>query len=236
MGGWSGERVPVFGWGAVMVNAERGTQDAKQQGGVDRRTIALIRVALAIAIGDEAKARERMIAARAAGVPDPWIDEILLQSFLNVGYPLALMAFGVWRAVAGPVKDAGEPVAHGLWEDWTRRGAETCGAVYGRTFHKLMQNLRGLHPALEALVLVDAYGKVIGRPGLDLRRRELCTLAAVATLTTPKQLHAHLRGALNTHSTKEDVDAVLALVEQDIDAARALKVWEVWADVRGRNL
>ena len=219
-----------------MVNVERGTQDAEPQGGVDRRTIALIRVALAIAIGDEAKARERMIAARAVGVPDQWIDEILLQSFLNVGYPLALMAFGVWRAVAGPVKDAGEPVAHGLWEDWTRRGAATCGAVYGRTFHKLMQNLRGLHPALEALVLVDAYGKVIGRPGLDLRRRELCTLAAVATLTTPKQLHAHLRGALNTHSTKEDVDAVLALVEQDIDAARALKVWEVWADVRGRNL
>ena len=99
-----------------------------------------------------------------------------------------------------------------------------------------MQNLKGLHPALEALVLVDAYGKVIGRPGLDLRRRELCTLAAVGTLTTPKQLHAHLRGALNTGSTKEDVDAVLAIVEQDLAPDRALKVWEIWADVRGRNL
>ena len=209
---------------------------AEQGAGIEPRTIALIRVALAIAIGDEVKARDRMIAARAAGVPDQWIDEILLQSFLNVGYPLALMAFGVWRAVAGPVKDGGEPIAHGLWEDWTRRGAETCGAVYGRTFHKLMQNLKGLHPALEALVLVDAYGKVIGRPGLDLRRRELCTLAAVATLTTPKQLHAHLRGAINTGSTREDVDAVLAVVEQDLPADRALKVWEIWADVRGRNL
>ena len=224
------------GQGAVIVNAERGTRNAEQDRGLDPKTIALIRVALAIALGDEAKARQRMIAARAAGVPDAWIDEILLQSFLNVGYPLALMAFAVWREVAGPVQDPGEPVAHGMWEEWTRRGAETCGAVYGRTFHKLMQNLKGLHPALEALVLVDAYGKVIGRPGLDLRRRELCTLAAVATLTTPKQLHAHLRGALNTGSTKEDVDAVLAVVEQDIDAARALKVWEVWADVRGRNL
>jgi len=218
------------------VKPERGAGSGEQETGLDQRTIVLLRVALAIAIGDETKARDRMIAARAAGVPDQWIDEILLQSFLNVGYPLALMAFGVWRAVAGPVKDAGEPIAHGLWEDWTRRGAETCGAVYGRTFHKLMQNLKGLHPALEALVLVDAYGKVIGRPGLDLRRRELCTLAAVATLTTPKQLHAHLRGALNTGSTKEDVDAVLAIVEQDIPAGRALKVWEVWADVRGRNL
>lgn len=211
-------------------------RNAEQDRGLDPKTVALLRVALAIAIGDETKARDRMIAARAGGVPDQWIDEILLQSFLNVGYPLALMAFGVWRAVAGPVKDAGEPIAHGLWEDWTRRGAETCGAVYGRTFHKLMQNLKGLHPALEALVLVDAYGKVIGRPGLDLRRRELCTLAAVATLTTPKQLHAHLRGAINTGSTKEDVDAVLAIVEQDLAPDRALKVWEIWADVRGRNL
>src|SRR5260370_31163153 len=175
MGGWSGERVRVFGWGAVMVNAERGARNAEPQGGVDRRTIALIRVALAIAIGDEAKARERMIAARAAGVPDQWIDEILLQSFLNVGYPLALMAFGVWRAVAGPVKDAGEPVAHGLWEDWTRRGAATCAAGDGRTCHKVMQNLQGLHPALEALVLVDAYGTGIGRPGVGRGRRALCT-------------------------------------------------------------
>jgi 4-carboxymuconolactone decarboxylase len=219
-----------------MVSGDRGQGTGDGAHGLDARTVLLVRVALAIAIGDETKARERMIAARAAAVPDQWIDEILLQSFLNVGYPLALMAFGVWRAVAGPVTDPGEPLAHGMWEDWTTRGAATCGAVYGRTFHKLMQNVKGLHPALEALVLVDAYGKVIGRPGLDLRRRELCTLAAVATLTTPKQLHAHLRGALNTGSSREDVDAVLALVEQDIDAARALKVWEVWADVRGRNL
>src|ERR1041384_2975205 len=104
------------------MKAEQGAGSGERETGIDPRTIALIRVALAIAIGDEAKARDRMIAARAAGVPDQWIDEILLQSFLNVGYPLALMAFGVWRAVAGPVKEAGEPIAHGLWEDWTRRG------------------------------------------------------------------------------------------------------------------
>src|SRR5260370_2054136 len=102
MGGWCSEKVPVFGRGAVMVNAERGTRNAEQQGGLDHRTIALIRVALAIAIGDEAKARERMIAARAAGVPAQSIGEILLQSLLDVGYPLALIAVRVMRAVARP--------------------------------------------------------------------------------------------------------------------------------------
>jgi len=108
--------------------------------------------------------------------------------------------------------------------------------VYGRTYHKLLLNLRSLHPALEALVVVDAYGKLIGRDGLDLKRRELCTLAEIAVLDTPRQLHAHLRGALNTGWTPAEVDDVLALVEQDIGAERALRVWELWAEVRERKL
>ncbi|MGH7568070.1 MAG: carboxymuconolactone decarboxylase family protein [Gemmatimonadales bacterium] len=203
---------------------------------LDLRTSALVQVATAIAQGNEAALRDRLRAARGAGVPPGWIEELLLQSLLNVGYPLTLAAFAVWRDVAGPVQDAGEAVRHAEWEAWRQRGEQACAAVYGRTYHKLLVNLRGLHPALEALVVVDAYGKLLGRPGLDPKRRELCTLAAIAMLDAPKQLHAHLRGALNTGSSREEVDAVLALVEADAGAERALRVWEIWADVRGRNL
>jgi 4-carboxymuconolactone decarboxylase len=177
-----------------------------------------------------------MIAARAADVPAGWVEELLLQSFLNVGYPLALVAFGVWREVAGPPKETGEPIAHPEWARWTERGVKACAEVYGRTYHKLLVNLRALHPAIEPLVVVDAYGKILSRPGLDTKRRELCTLAAIAMLRADRQLHAHMRGALNTGSTREEVDAVLALVEPDLDPARALRVWELWADVRQRNL
>ncbi len=129
-------------------------------GSLDAPTLALVRIAAATATGDEAKLRERMIAARAAEVPPLWVEELLLQSFLNVGYPLALVAFGVWRSVAGPPKETGESIAHPDWERWTTRGAQACGEVYGRTFHKLMLNLRALHPAIEPLVVVDAYGKM----------------------------------------------------------------------------
>ena len=52
----------------------------------------------------------------------------------------------------------------------------------------------------------------------------------------PKQLHAHLRGALNTGSSREEVDAVLAVVEMDLTKERALTLWEMWSDVRERNL
>ena len=203
---------------------------------IDEKTLALVRIAVSTATGDEESLRKRMIAARASDVPVLWIEELLLQSFLNVGYPLALVAFGVWRSVSGGPPEPSEPIAHPDWERWTERGVEACSEVYGRTFHKLMLNLRNLHPAIEPLVVVDAYGKILGRPGLDSRRRELCTLAAIAMQNAPRQLHAHLRGALNTGSTREDVDEIIALVEADLSKDRALKLWEMWADVRERSL
>jgi 4-carboxymuconolactone decarboxylase len=204
--------------------------------GLDLRTRALVHAAVAVASGDTVALRERFIAARAAQVSSRWVDELLLQSLLNVGYALGLQAFGVWRELSPASAEMGEPVAHEAWRDWAERGARVCRDVYGRTYHKLLVNLRALHPALEALVVVDAYGKLIGRDGLDLKRRELCTLAEIAVLDTPRQLHAHLRGALNSGATAEEVDDVLALVERDIGGAQAKRTWELWADVRGRTL
>lgn len=201
---------------------------------LDGLSRALVRVAAAVASGNRDALRERLLVARSVGAQGE-IDELLLQSMLNVGYALSLQAFGVWREIE-PTVSAGEDLAHDHWSEWATRGREVCEHVYGRTFHKLLVNLRGLHPALESLVLIDAYGKLIGRSGLDLKRRELCTLAEIAVLDTPRQLHAHLRGALNTGATPEEVDEVLALVEEDVDAAHALRVWELWADVRARKL
>ncbi len=202
--------------------------------GLDAPTRSLVHVAVAVATGDTAALKQRLLAARALQVPERWVDELLLQSLLNVGYALGLQAFGVWREVS-PSPAPAEGLSHDAWREWVERGARVCGAVYGRTYHKLLLNLRALHPTLEGLVLVDAYGKLIGRDGLDLKRRELCTLAEIAVLDTPRQLHAHLRGALNTGSTAEEVDEVLALVEQDVGAAQALRLWELWADVRDKN-
>lgn len=203
---------------------------------LDQRTIVLVRLASAIAKGGEPLLRDRMRAARGAEVPAIWVEELLLQSMLNVGYPLALAAFAVWREVSGAPRNSGEPVDHAGWAFWEKRGEDACQLVYGRTYHKLLLHLRSLHPALEPLVIVDAYGKVLGRPGLDPKRRELCTIAAIAMVDAPKQLGAHFRGARNTGASKEEIDAVLAIVETDLPADRALKVWEQWAGMREREL
>ncbi|HVH68554.1 MAG TPA: carboxymuconolactone decarboxylase family protein [Gemmatimonadales bacterium] len=208
---------------------------------LDGQTAALVRVAAAVATGRRPELEARLRAARDAGVPALWIEELLLQSMLVVGYPLALVAFGAWRGVNGsapaPTPERGaEELAHADWQSWAARGEAVCRAVYGRAFHKLVVNLRVLHPALEDLVLVDAYGKVIGRPGLDLKRRELCTVAATAMLGTGEQLHSHLRGALNTGARGLEVEEVLKLVDADLDPEMRRTAWEQWEDVKRRKL
>src|SRR5438067_9927482 len=206
---------------------------------LDPRTAAVGRVAAAGATGKVPELDARLAAAREARVPGLWIEELLLQSMLVVGYPLALVAFGAWRGVGGPAPvegDGAEDLAHADWESWAARGAAVCRAVYGRAYHKLLVNLRALHPALEDLVLVDAYGKVIGRPGLDLKRRELATVAAIAVLGTAQQLHSHLRGALNTGASAEEVEAVLELVGPDLEPEYLSRAQEQWADVKDRRL
>ena len=205
---------------------------------LDAPTAALVRVAAAVARGNVPELKARFAAARDARVPGLWIEEVLLQSMLVVGYPLALVAFAAWRGVGGPVPegDGAEDLAHADWQSWAARGEAVCREVYGRAYHKLLVNLRALHPALEDLVLVDAYGKVIGRPGLDLKRRELCTVATIAVLGTAEQLHSHLRGALNTGASGAEMEAVLTLIEGDLDAAQRRIADEQWRDVKRRKL
>src|SRR5256886_11164534 len=185
MGGWSSKRMGDPAGGTS--NMSHGASRSGGAGPLDPATVALVRWAAAVAGGEGPELPQRLAAAQGAGVPPLWIDELLLQSMLVVGYPLALVAFGVWREVGGAAaaaRPAAEPLAHVDWQAWADRGVAVCRAVYGRAYHKLLVNLRALHPALEDLVLVDAYGKVIGRPGLDLKRRGPATVAARPRLGT----------------------------------------------------
>jgi len=138
------------------------------------------------------------------------VEEIILQSYLFAGFPRALNAARAWRSVSGraaPAEDVEASV-----EDldlWRERGEETCEIVYGDSYEKLRQNIRDLHPALDEWMIVDGYGKVLSRPGVDLRTRELCVVAACAVSGQQRQLHSHLHGAINAGSSAGELAAVL---------------------------
>jgi 4-carboxymuconolactone decarboxylase len=161
---------------------------------LDDHTIALTRLAAQIAGGDEPAVRGAFALAHAQSVPPRWIEELVLQSYLFSGFPRALNAAREWRRLypdAPPTDEAGDP------EQWRIQGEATCARVYGAMYEKLRHNIDELHPALDRWMIVEGYGKVLSRPGLDLPRRELCIVAACAASGQDRQLHSHLHGALN---------------------------------------
>src|SRR5439155_22801235 len=93
MEAWSNERMGERGAGSATMRPGVSARDAK--------TLALVRAAAALAEGHITELGQRFREARPAGVPDPWVEELLLQSLLLVGYPLALVGLGVWREVTG---------------------------------------------------------------------------------------------------------------------------------------
>lgn len=185
---------------------------------------ALVRVSAALASGDR-DALEAALGEAAERASPRELEEALLQSYLFLGYPATLEAFALWRRRPG-APPAGEAEEDG--EGWAERGERVCRAVYGSQYGALRRNVRRLHPDLERWMVAEGYGKVLGRPGLDLRRRELCILSILAVLGAERPLHSHLRGALRAGAPPAAVAGALeeALAFADGEAAaRARRVW-----------
>jgi 4-carboxymuconolactone decarboxylase len=204
-----------------------------QEDPLDPETLSLVRFAAAIAQGDEPVLKEGLASLREARVPTPWVEELLLQSLLMVGYPRTLIAFRAWRKAGSAGNPGSDPDQdYARWSEWVRRGEATCRVVYGENYEKLRENIRSLHPALDAWMIAEGYGRTLARPGLDLVRRELCVVAQVAVLDAPRQLHSHLRGALNAGATLPQVEAVLSAVNPLLGLEHWKRVKHLWEKVR----
>lgn len=194
---------------------------------------ALVRLAAEIAAGSEADVRAELARAQQDARAE-WIEEVILQSYLFAGFPRALNAAREWRKVSGreaPHFDEGERLDRA--DEWRRQGEETCAIVYGPFYEKLRNNIRALHPALDAWMIVEGYGKVLSRPALDLARRELCIVAACAATGQDRQLHSHLHGALHAGASEAAISDTLAAISLLVSPDDATRHRMLWARVQG---
>lgn len=192
--------------------------------------VALVRIAAAIAGLDENSVKKEMEAA--LGRVDPaLVEEVVLQSYLFAGFPRALNAARIWRAfVPAPLDET--VVETGDLHKWHERGTITCSTVYGAAYDKLRENIRALHPLLDEWMITDGYGKVLSRPLLDLKLRELCIVAACAASGQQRQLHSHLRGALNAGVDADAVEAALDSLADLVPADRLASYKLLFSRVR----
>ena len=191
---------------------------------------ALLHLAAALGSRDHAAVRRALEAA--AGRADAVaVEEVLLQSHLFVGFPDALNALAAWREVSAvPAPAASGEDAAG----WEARGERVCAAVYGANYARLRRNVRALHPDFDGWMVAGGYGRVLGRPGLDLATRELCVAALLAVWDAPRQLHSHLRGALNAGASVSDVDEAMEVACGHLDAEAAGRVRGLWGEIRAK--
>lgn len=191
----------------------------------------LATLAMVIANGNAAESvRFHAEACLRTGWSRDQVVEVLVQMATLVGWPAALGAvtpmLEALRAAEGPdgLAPAGAAVA-GLAaaskqretdEARYRRGVEAMGKISRSSGEAVVAGFRDIAPDLGRYIMEFSYGEVFARPGLDLKTRELATVAALtargATFDeTP--LRVHIVGALNTGASRtEIVEAILHMI------------------------
>jgi alkylhydroperoxidase/carboxymuconolactone decarboxylase family protein YurZ len=92
-------------------------------------------------------------------------------------------------------------------------GVKNCQKIYKSNFNKLMDNFAGLSNELKEWMIIEGYGKVMGRNGLSLKTRELINTAMLTTKYFEHQLYSHIKGSINTGSTYEEILNVIKVTE-----------------------
>ena len=175
-----------------------------------RRALNSLRLAAILAAGTEAEMRTALEAAAKSAIDPVWVEELVLQTYLFAGFPRTLNGM---RALAARVRarrarrrsrgDARDAVDAARRAD-VRDGVWVAVQAAARRTSAACTGARQLDDRSMATAGCSA------RPGLDLRRRELCIVAACAALEQDRQLHSHLHGALNAGATAEEIDDTLS--------------------------
>ena len=152
-------------------------------------------------------------ALRREGISRTLLYETFLQVYLFDGFPAAVEGLTllqrVWPEAATERKSgAGETST----TDGLRAAGEVlCRRIYGDNYFRLMEQTVRLSPELNEWFLVEGYGKVLSRGILDIRIRELVIVALLLEKNYPRQLHSHLRGALNVGVEPQLLKTVLEI-------------------------
>lgn len=91
-----------------------------------------------------------------------------------------------------------------------RRGDKILGEIYGKEGARVMSELEAVCPDLVRYIKEFPFGDIYSRSGLDLKTRELITVAALTAIGNAlPQLKSHIHGALNVGCSRAEVMEVI---------------------------
>lgn len=94
--------------------------------------------------------------------------------------------------------------------DRMTRGLENMRKIDGEAGEQVIESLKDVSPDLARYVIEYPFADIYARPGLDLRAREIATIAALTALgTAERQLKVHIRAGLNVGVSAEEIKEVI---------------------------
>ena len=87
-----------------------------------------------------------------------------------------------------------------------QRGFSKLAEIDGQQGQKVIESLADIAPDFAQYLIEFPFGDIYSRPGLDLRTRELTTVAVLTALgNAAAQLKVHLHAALNVGCSREEI-------------------------------
>jgi 4-carboxymuconolactone decarboxylase len=94
--------------------------------------------------------------------------------------------------------------------DRYQQGLQKLAEVDGHAGEQVIESLKDIAPDLARYVIEFPFGDIYSRPGLDLKCREIATIAALTAMGNAQpQLKVHIHGALNVGCTRTEVVEVI---------------------------
>jgi 4-carboxymuconolactone decarboxylase len=91
-----------------------------------------------------------------------------------------------------------------------RRGWEKLLEIDGGAGERVIASLQDIAPDLARYTIEFPFGDIYSRPGLDLKSREVATVAALTALGhAAPQLKVHINAALNVGCTRTEIVEVI---------------------------
>ncbi|MFH0258841.1 carboxymuconolactone decarboxylase family protein [Vibrio rumoiensis] len=89
-------------------------------------------------------------------------------------------------------------------------GLQLLSEIDGQAGQNVIESLQDICPDLAKYTIEYPFGDIYARPGLDLKSREIATVAALTALgNCSPQLKVHLHAALNVGCTEDEIKEVI---------------------------
>jgi 4-carboxymuconolactone decarboxylase len=86
------------------------------------------------------------------------------------------------------------------------RGLGTMKTIFGPGIESALESLAATSPDLARYLVEFPFADIYSRPGLDLKTREMLTVAVLTVLGYPQaELKEHIQGALKVGCTREEI-------------------------------